>query len=331
MLNILGRRLLGAIPVLAILALVVFILQKVAPVDPVAAFVGEKASPEVYARAREQLGLNDPVPVQYLRYLGHMLQGNLGQSSVTRTSVAADIAKFLPVTMELVLVAFIMIIIAGFYLGLATAQGWRGSGVLRVVMISGASLPVFLTSLLAMLVFFRWLNWLPATGQTSYYDAPTGPTGFLLVDSLLSGQFPLFVDDLRHLLLPAACVAIPPAVSVGRVLRSSLQESMRSDCARTARAKGLSEKQILTKHALRNSLGPALALSGLQLGSLFGSSIVVELIFARPGIGLYMAQAINKGDFNTIAGTAMVLGLLYVVANTLVDLCQAAADPRIRV
>ena len=188
MATVLGRRFLGAIPVLLVLTLVVFILQKVAPVDPVAALVGEKAAPDVYAAARHKLWLDRPLPVQFGHYIMQAVRGNLGQSSVTRTPVAADISKFLPVTLELVFTAMLLVVIIGFFLGLATAQGWRGSGALRFVMVSGASVPVFLACLIGMVIFYRWLNLLPITGQTSYYDTPTGPTHFLLIDSLLAGR-----------------------------------------------------------------------------------------------------------------------------------------------
>jgi peptide/nickel transport system permease protein len=329
MLTVLSRRLLGAIPVLAVLVIVVFTLQKVAPVDPVTALVGAKASPAVYAAARHKLGLDQPLPVQFWRYLIHAVRGDLGQSTVTRTPVASDIVNFLPVTLELVFAALIFATIIGFFLGLATAQGWRGSGVLRLVMVSGASVPVFLACLLAMLIFYRWLHLLPITGQTSYYDAPTGPTRFLLIDSLLAGRPDVFLDDLDHLVLPALCLALTPAVAVGRVLRSSLEATLRADHTRTARAKGLGEKRILIMHALRNSLGPVLALLGLQIAVLVGNCILVEFIFARPGIGLFLSQAIDEGDFNSIAGVTLVVGLLYVVTNIVVDALQSVADPRI--
>lgn len=331
MVTVVGRRFLGAIPVLLVLTLVVFILQKIAPVDPVAALVGEKAPPDVYAAARHTLWLDRPLPVQFFHYIGQAVRGNLGQSSVTRTPVASDIAKFLPVTLELVFTAMLLVVIIGFFLGLATAQGWRGSGVLRFVMVSGASVPVFLACLLGMVIFYRWLNLLPITGQTSYYDAPTGPTHFLLIDSVLAGRPQVFLDDLDHLVLPAFCLAITPAVAVGRVLRSSLEATLRADHTRTARAKGLGEKRILIQHALRNSLGPVLALMGLQIAAMIGNSIVVEIIFARPGIGLYISQAISSGDFNAIAGVTLVIGLLYVAANLVVDLLQSVADPRVEV
>ena len=331
MLLTLGRRALGALPVLFALVAVVFTLQKIAPVDPVVALVGDKAPPEVYEAARERLGLNDPLPVQFASYIGRALQGDLGISSVTRTQVTENIIEFLPVTLELIFVAMIFIAIVGVFLGLATARGWRGSGVLRVVMISGASVPVFLACIMAMLVFYRWLGVLPVTGQTASYDAPAGPTRFLLIDSLIAGRPALFVDALKHLILPAVCIALAPAVAVGRVLRSSLEGTQRAEYTRTARAKGLSENRILIMHALRNAIGPVFALLGLQLAAMIGNSILVEMIFARPGLGLFLSQAIYKGDFNTIAGVTLVIGSLYVFANIAVDVLQAAADPRVAV
>jgi peptide/nickel transport system permease protein len=329
MLTVVPRRLLGAVPVLLVLVLAVFTLQKVAPVDPVAALVGAKASPAVYAAARHQLGLDQPLLLQFWHYVVHAAKGDLGQSTVTRTPVVSDIAAFLPVTLELLFVALIFTAIIGFFLGLATAQGWRGSGVLRVVMVSGASVPVFLACLLGMLVFYRLLHILPITDQTSYVDAPSGPTHFLLIDSCLAGRPEIFFDDLYHLVLPAFCLALTPAVAVGRVLRSSLEATLRADHTRTARAIGLGEKRILIMHSLRNSLGPVLALMGLQLAVMVGNCILVELIFARPGIGLYIARAIDKADFNAIAGVTLAVGLLYVVTNIVVDVLQSVADPRV--
>jgi ABC-type dipeptide/oligopeptide/nickel transport system permease component len=329
MLTVLPRRLLGAVPVLLVLVLAVFTLQKVAPVDPVAALVGAKASPEVYEAARHQLGLDQPLPLQFWNYLTHAVQGDLGQSSVTRTPVITDLFQFLPVTLELLLVALIFTVLIGFFMGLATAQGWRGSGALRVLMVSGASVPVFLACLLGMLVFYRWLGILPITDQTSFIDAPTGPTHFLLIDSLLAGRPEVFFDDLYHLVLPAFCLALTPAAAVGRVLRSSLEATLRADHTRTERAKGLSEKRILIMHSLRNSVGPVFALIGLQLAVMVGNCILVELIFARPGIGLYISRAIDKADFNAIAGVTLAVGLLYVLTNIAVDVMQSIADPRV--
>jgi peptide/nickel transport system permease protein len=330
MLKMVAKRLLSAIAVLLVLVAVIFGLRQTSSVDPARAIVGEKASPAVVAIERKKLGLDDPLPLQYVRYVNHVIHGDFGESAVTRRPILTNLANYVPATLELVLVAFVIALGLGIFFGIATALGWRGSGTLRWVMIVASSLPVFLTALLGIIFFYQKLHWLPATGRTSATNAPTGPTGSLLIDSLLHGQFSLWKDAVGHLILPATCLALAPAVSIGRVLRSSLQHTLRSDYVRTARAKGQREIRVMLWHAMRNSAGPALAMGGLQIAALFGSVLVVEQIFAWPGIGLYTVQAIDKGDFGTIAGVSLTLGALYVLANIIVDLLQGAADPRIR-
>jgi peptide/nickel transport system permease protein len=212
---------------------------------------------------------------------------------------------------------------------LATAAKAAGSGLLRFVMVAGASTPPFLLALLGILVFYRKLGWLPATGRSSIANAPDGPTGLLTVDGLLHGRFDVIGDALKHLVLPGLCIAILPAVSIGRVLRSSLVTTLRADYVRTAQAKGLRPTVVLARHALRNSLGPALAMTGLQVGLMFAGVVVIEQIFAWPGIGLYTVQSIPRSDFPAIAGVTIVLGAAYVVINAIVDVFQALADPRL--
>jgi peptide/nickel transport system permease protein len=330
MVKVLGLRIVAVVPVLLVLAGVVFLLQQVSPVDPARAVVGEKASREVVERAREEMGLNDPAPVQYVRYLGNVVQGDLGDSAVTRRPVSTDLGTYVPATVELIVVAFTMALLLGTLLGVVTAQGWRGAGVLRLVMIGGSSVPIFLIGLLGVILFYRNLGWLPATGRTAIRDAPDGPTGSLLLDGVLNARFDVVSDAWLHLILPATCLTLGPAVAIGRVLRSSLQHTLRSDYVRTARSKGLGERAVVLRHGLRNSIGPVLSMGGVQIAAMFSGVILIEVIFAWPGIGLYTSQAIAKGDFTTVAGVTLTLGVLYVVANLLVDLLQAAADPRIR-
>ncbi len=191
-------------------------------------------------------------------------------------------------------------------------------------------MPAFLLAVAGILLFYQHLGWLPATGRTSYANAPTGPTGFLTVDGLLAGRPAVTLDALSHLLMPALAVAAVPAVSIGRVLRSSLIGGMGSDYVRTARAKGLSEPRIVVGHVLRNCLGAALSMTGLQVGLMFAGVLVVEQVFAWPGIGQYMAQSIPAADFPAIGGVTLLLGVVYVAVNTIVDVLQALADPRIR-
>jgi peptide/nickel transport system permease protein len=197
-------------------------------------------------------------------------------------------------------------------------------------MVAGASAPVFLLALLGLLLFYRRLHWLPANGRTNYLEPPAGPTKLLLVDSLVHGRFDVFRDASEHILMPAFCIAIGPAVAIGRVLRSGIVNSMRSDYVRTARAKGLRERTVLVRHTLRNSAGAALSMTGLQVGLMFAGVVVIESIFAWPGIGFYTVQSIPRLDFPAIAGVTLLLGAAYVVVNTAVDILQGVADPRMR-
>jgi peptide/nickel transport system permease protein len=330
MAGMLAKRLVSAVLVLLVLIAIIFLLRQASPVDPARAIVGDRASKSVVDAERVKLGLNKPLVVQYVDYVGHVVHGNFGESAVTRRPILTNLSDFLPATLELILASFLIAIVLGLFFGIATAQGWRGATAFRVTMIVASSLPVFLTALLGIIFLYQKLHWLPASGQTSYAHPPTGPTRFLLLDSLLHGQLGVFQDAFVHLILPSLCLAMAPAVSIGRVLRSSLSHTLRSDYVRTARAKGMREVRVLVSHALRNSAGPALSMGGIQIAAIFGSILVVEEIFAWPGVGLYTVQAINKGDFATISGVTIALGALYVLANLVVDVLQAMADPRIR-
>jgi peptide/nickel transport system permease protein len=223
-----------------------------------------------------------------------------------------------------------MALILGGALGLLTAARFKGSGALRIVLVGFASAPVFLLALLGILLFYRNLGWLPATGRTSFSNIPKGPTNLLTVDSLIHGRFDVFIDAQKHLIMPAFCVAIGPAVAIGRVLRSSLVTTLQTDYVRTARSKGLRERTVIFRHALRNSVGPALSMTGLQVGLMFAGVVVIESIFAWPGIGFYTVQSIPRTDFPAIAGVTLILGAGYVLVNTLVEIAQAVADPRLK-
>jgi peptide/nickel transport system permease protein len=331
MLAFLGKRISAMVLILFVLAAVVFTLQQVTPTDPVHVMLGANASKEQIAAESHKLGYDKPLAAQYLDYVGDLVHGDLQMSLRTRRPVTTDLGAYLPATLELCLFGMVLAAVLGVLMGVLSAARARGSGVLRVAMVAGASAPPFLLALVGILLFYRQLHWLPATGRTSFRDAPDGPTGLLSIDSLVAGRFDVFTDALKHLVLPGLCVAILPAVSIGRVLRSSLVTTLRSDHVRTARAKGLKERVVLLRHALRNSAGPALSMGGLQVGLMFAGVVVIEQIFAWPGIGLYTVQSIPRSDFPAIAGVTLVLGAAYVVANTAVDLLQAAADPRIRV
>lgn len=330
MIMLIVRRLAAALVIILVLTAGMFILQKVSPVDPVHAMLGAQASAGQILAERRRLGLDRPVLAQYLSYLGGLLHGNLGMSYRTRRPVSTDLGSFVPATAELSLFALLFALILAALLAIGAALRWPGAAVFRVLLIAGASVPAFLLAIAGILVFYQRLGWLPATGRTSYADAPTGPTGLLTVDGLIAGRPAVTLDALRHLLMPALAVAAVPAVSIGRVLRSSLISGMRSDYVRTARAKGLPEWRIVTGHVLRNCAGAALSMTGLQVGLMFSGVLVVEQVFAWPGIGEYMAQSIPAADFPAIAGVTLLLGVGYVAINTIVDILQAVADPRIR-
>ena len=209
--------------------------------------------------------------------------------------------------MELALVALIAALVGGLILGVLGTARKRGSSVIRGTMVFGASIPVFLLAYGCILLFSRKLGWLPGAGRTSYRNFH-GPTGLLTIDSLLAGRFDVFWDAWRHLIMPAIAIALLSAVSIGRVLRSSLQTTLNSPYARTARAKGLSERVVVARHGLRNASGPTISMAGLQLGLMFSGIVIVETIFAWPGIGWYMAQSIPTNDFAAIGAVTLVLG-----------------------
>ena len=329
MAQLIAKRLLAMVAVLLFLVAVVFTLQRLTPEDPVHAYLGGNASRAAIKVERHKLGYDRPLVVQYIRYVDDLIHGNLQMSLRTRRPVSTDLADYLPATLELATYGLLLAAVLGGILGLVTAAPFRGSGIFRLIMLIGASTPPFLLALFGIIVFYHRLNWLPATGRTSLANPPTGPTGFLTIDTLVHGEWHGFTDAIGHLILPSLCIAILPAVSIGRVFRSSLVSTLRTDYIRTARSKGLREIVVLWRHAIRNSLGAALSMGGLQVGLMFAGVVVIESIFAWPGIGLYTVQSIPVADFPAIAGVTLVLGVGYVLVNSAVDILQAIADPRI--
>jgi peptide/nickel transport system permease protein len=278
---------------------------------------------------RHELWLDRSLPVRYLHYDGQLLRANFGDSLRTKRPVAEELKDALPATIELTFAAGLLAVVLALIIGISSGLASRGSTAFRFTMIAGASLPVFLVALGGIYIFYGKLNWLPAAGRTSYADAPTGPTGFLLIDSLVNGEPEVFWDAIQHLILPAVSLAIVPAVAVGRILRSSMFENLDSDYVRTARSKGLGERSVVGRHVLRNSLTAPLAMLGLQLGLIFAADVVVESIFAWPGIGQYAAESIPVGDFPVIAAVTLIVGAAYILINAFVDVLQGVADPRI--
>lgn len=324
------RRLLSLLGVLLVLSLAVFVIQTVLPADPVRASLGANASPALVEQKREELGYNDPITAQYVRFLGNVVQGDLSTSLRTKRPVTDDLSRFAKPTFELAGMAALLAMGLGLVLGVSSARGGRGAGAVRLVMLGAASAPTFFVAIVGILLFYRKLGWLPASGRLDRMRISTGPTGLYTVDSLLHGNWQWFSSAVRHLVLPAFCLAVGPAVAIGRVLRGALLDVMRLDHVRTARSKGLRERRVILRHGLRNAMQPTLSMAGLQVGLLLTGVVVVELVFAWPGLGLYTTQAIQQADFPAVIGIVLVMGAAYVVINALVDIGQVIADPRLR-
>ncbi len=305
MISYAGRRLLGALPVLWGVATLVFVVLRLLPGDPAEVMLSEAGgSAAAIAELRAELGLDDPLLLQYGRYLLNLLRGDLGTSLFSRRPVAHLIGEQLPSTLELALAAMSVALFVGIGLGILAAVK-HGTGWDRLAMglsVAGVSLPIFWTALLLIWLFSLRLGWLPATGAGS----------------------------LAHLVLPALVLGFASAGAIARLVRASLLEVLSQDYVNTARAKGLSERLVLVRHALRNSLIPVITIAGLQFGFLVGGAVVTEMIFARPGIGRLLVNAIQWKDLPLVQGIALLAAVAYTLVNLAVDLAYVVLDPRIR-
>jgi peptide/nickel transport system permease protein len=329
----LARRLLLLVLVLWGMTVVTFVISHVVPGDPVRALAGPHASASEIATLRHQYGMDRPLPVQYLDYLGRLVHGDLGTSLVTRRPVLSDLVQFFPATVELTLTSLLLALVIGIPLGVtaATRAGsvWSDHGS-RLISLVGVSMPVFWLGLLAQLIFYRQLNWLPSSGRLSLLATPpSGPTGFYLLDTALGGDWSSFGDTLSHLVLPAGTLALGSLAIVTRMTRTAMLETLGQDYVRTARAKGLPEWRVVYAHALKNALLPILTVIGLQVGYLLSGDFLTETVFSWPGIGLYAVSAITSLDFPAIMGVSLVVSLVYVLINLTVDFLYTVADPRV--
>jgi peptide/nickel transport system permease protein len=332
MLRFLARRLLLLLFVVWGISLITFGLARLVPSDPARLIAGPRAGPEAVAAVRHDYGLDRPLAEQYLRYMGGLLSGDLGRSFSTRRPVVDDLRAFLPATVELTLAALLIAVALGLPIGIIAAIR-RNSGidyVGRGFATLGLSLPPFWIGLLAQLVFYSGLTLLPVGGRLSQdVAAPATISGLYTLDSLLAGRVATFGDALRHLLLPAVVLSFGTTAVFVRLTRTALLEVLSQEYIRTAHAKGLAERAVVVRHALRNALLPVLTIGGLQLGLLLSGALLVESIFSWPGIGRYTAQAIVSSDYNGIMGVTIVLAIIYLLLNTAVDVLYAWLDPRI--
>ena len=319
---------------LAAISLAVFALTQQLPGDP--AFVaagGGDASPEMIAQARQRLGLDRPFWIRYLYYMRNALQGDLGRSIVNAKPVIEDIRKFWPASLELALAAIAISAVVGIPLGVVSAV--RASRWLDRLITPGSvflgSMPIFWLGLMAVLVFYRLLDLLPAGGRLTVGMAPPpSVTGMFLVDSLLARDFALFGDALQHIILPASILSVISLAMITRVTRAAMLDILNDDYLRTARAKGVPESRVVLKHALRNASVPILTVVGIQLGQLIGGVVVTETIFSWPGLGLYAVTAVENQDYPAIMAFTLVTTVVYVVINLVVDLLYPLLNPHVR-
>jgi peptide/nickel transport system permease protein len=327
------RRIVLLIPVVIGLTVIMFAIARLLPGDPVALAAGANATQaEIEALARE-FGLDQPIWTQYFTYVTGLVQGDLGTSLLTRRPVAADIAAYLPATLELVFAAMFIAVAVGIPLGLVTAV-WRNKWpdyLSQVLAIGAISMPRFFLGLLLQLCFAMWLMWLPLGGRLPIIVIPPPTvTGFLTIDSLLAGDMNAFVTSLRHLAMPAIAMSLSPLATIMRMMRASTIEVMSQDYVTTARALGLPRGKIILKYVARNAVSVTLTVIGLYFGWLLGGTVLVETVFDWPGLGLYATKAIISQDMMPVIGVALVIGLLFVLANLVIDLLYGVINPKVR-
>jgi peptide/nickel transport system permease protein len=328
------RRLPLLVVLLAAISAAVFALTQALPGDP--AFIaagGGDATPEMIAHARARLGLDRPLWVQYVLYMRNAVTGDFGRSLVNRKPVVEDLRAFWPASAELALAAITISGIIGVPLGVLSAV--RAGRWLDRLITPGSvflgSMPIFWLGLMAVLVFYRMLDLLPAGGRlTVGLTPPSAVTGLLLLDALIAGNLAVFVDALRHLILPAFILSLISLAMITRVTRAAMLDILHEDYLRTARAKGLAESQIILKHALRTASVPIVTVVGIQLGQLIGGVVVTETIFSWPGLGLYAVTAVENQDYPAIMAFTLVTTVVYVLINLVVDLLYPLLDPQTR-
>lgn len=325
------RRLLLAIPVF--LGVTFFAYSMVLLTgDPASALAGEHATPEMREALRERLGLNDPLPVQYGRFLSRLAQGDLGTSVMTRTPVTVELRQFFPATIELALSAMILAVIVGVPLGVVAGyrhNSWIDLGTTFGSLV-GVSMPIFWLGLMLLWVFGLRLGWFPTTGRIDLSAGLQPITQLYVLDSILTGNLRALLSSLHHLALPAAALATIPTAFIARITRSAMLDVLGEDYVRTARAKGLDERAVVGQHALKNAMLPVVTVIGLQTGLLLAGAILTETIFAWPGMGRWVVNAIVARNFPVVQAAVLVFALIFVVVNLLVDISYAWFNPKIR-
>ena len=327
------KRLLGIVPTLIGITLLAFLLIRLVPGDPVEVMAGERhLDPAVHQQALHRLNLDQPLYVQYARYMSQLARGNLGDSLVSREPVIDEFLAFFPATVELSVMAMLFALVFGVPAGILAGLK-RGSLFDHGVMggaLTGYSMPIFWWGLILTLFFSVQLGWTPVSGRIDIeYDIPVR-TGFLLIDTLLAHDLDAFQSALMHLILPTIALGTVPLAVIARMTRSSMIEVLKEDYIRTARAKGLSTTRIVFVHALRNALIPVITVIGLQVGSLLAGAVLTETIFSWPGMGKWLIDSIAQRDYPVVQAGILITACIIIVVNLVVDVLYGVVNPRVR-
>lgn len=327
-----AKKILMLIPVLLGVSLIVFFIIHAIPGNPAQVILGQQATKESIEMLTKELGLDQPLYVQYFTYMKNLLQGDLGTSLRTKASITGEIWPYLAATIELSIAAMIIAVFIGINAGIISAwlqNTWFDYSSMIVALI-GISIPVFWLGLLGQWFFSYQLSWLPAIGRESMRNAVDPITNLYLIDTLLQGRFDQFGEVVQHLILPASVLATIPMAIIARMTRSSMLEILRSDYIRTAKAKGAHMVLVVYKHAFKNALIPTITIVGMQMGLLMGGAILTETIFGWPGVGRYIYEAIGFRDYPVIQSGILIVATIFVLINLGVDLLYGVIDPRIK-
>lgn len=328
------RRFVGMVVSLIGLSIIIFLVSRIIPGNPARMALGPTATDEQVEEFARELGLHQPVPVQYIDYVQGVLVGDFGMSLQTRNPVLADILYYLPATLELITVAMAFTVIFGIALGVIAASNKDGAvdNATRLIAFVGVSIPGFFIGILLQLVFGYMLQWFPITGRLSrgYQEEVSRETGFMLIDTLLNGHWAAHIDVWMHLLLPALALSMAGVGQIMRITRSSMIDVQRKEFIEAERGLGLPRWLIVYKYTLKNAFIPTLTILGLLYASLLGNAFLIELVFNFPGLASYGVEAVLANDFNAVVGVTLTIGVAFVTVNLVIDLLLGRIDPRIR-
>jgi peptide/nickel transport system permease protein len=325
------KRLAMLAPVLIGVSIIAFSLIHLAPGDPARTMLGERATQEQLNEIREKYGLDKPLYVQYGIWLNDVLHGDLGRSITTHEQVSKEIFDRLPNTVELSIAAMLFAIIIGGIAGVISASKQYSitDYTFMGIALFGISMPVFWLGIMLMMIFGVWLGWLPIGGRIDLLIPYQRITGFMVFDSIITGNLEALISTLRHLILPAIALGTIPMAMIARVTRSSMLEVLRQDFIRTERAKGLSERAVIYKHAVRNAMVPVVTVIGLNTGLLLAGAILTETVFSWPGLGRLVVEAVYERDYPLVVGSILIFAIIFVIVNLITDIFYTYIDPRI--